>query len=166
MKIINRLYLKVIIITVLMLALLFQFYSMKNVSVVDKKIPKQDIHITKIKTLQKEVETYKKEVKYLKEHPKVKIKIKKIPQKDKRYKKMMMYNIHHQILQELKYAPYLPVNQLQTMMDKRFVLDGVSFKISLKSTDTKFDGIKVTKDRTISVVRDSLLLEVKFVDKR
>ncbi len=167
MKIINRLYIKVIIIAILMLGLVFQFAYMEEKTVVCEK-PKQNIiHNTqKVKTLQKELESYKQKLKYLNEHPKVKIKIKKVKQIDKKYKKMMMYNIHHQILQELKYAPYLPAKQLQTMMEKRFVLDGLSFKIFLKPTKKVFDGIKITKDKTESIVRTGLLLEVKFVDKK
>ncbi|MEO1954438.1 MAG: hypothetical protein ABGW74_07020 [Campylobacterales bacterium] len=167
MKIINRLYIKVIIIAFLMLGLVFEFYYFnKKNTIVEKPKKEKSTHIQKVKILQKELNSYKQKLKYLNEHPKVKIKIKKVKQIDKKYKKMMMYNIHHQILQELKYAPYLPAKQLQTMMEKRFVLDGLSFKIFLKPTKKVFDGIKITKDKTESIVRTGLLLEVKFVDKK
>ena len=51
------------------------------------------------------------------------------------------------------------------MMQKRFILKDITFKISIKTTSKTFSGIKITKDKTASIIRDSELLEVKFDTK-
>lgn len=83
-----------------------------------------------------------------------------------KYKKAIMYNIHNQIVQELQYAPYLPVSQLQDMMDKRFHLESMHFKICICENSSKtFKGIKISANKTESIIRDSALLEVRFDTK-
>jgi len=83
-----------------------------------------------------------------------------------KYKKMLMYNIHNQILQELDYAPYLPVTQLQKIIEKRFILDDISFKVYIDDNNNKrFDGVRLTTNKTESIIRDSGLLEVRFDTK-
>jgi len=183
MKIINRLYFKVVLIATILIASIICFYYMdyyyKNKSYEQYKkinLIKQDAQI-KIKILEKELVDYKNKIEVLEKKDKKKMplknsnndncKVKNIKkQVVEKYRKIIMYNIHHQLVEELKYAPYLPVSQLQEIMQNRFILKNMSFKISIRKNTSKiFDGIKITSKKTLSIIRDNELLEVEFVTK-
>ncbi len=186
MKIINRLYFKVILISALLITISTMlyytkdYYQKKSKEQLEKHSKvlnqiKKDAQ-TKIQILEDKIQKYKKDAQHLKQP----IIIKKVLNQDcqkslkiktkvvvkERYKKTIMYNIHHQILQELDYAPYLPVSQLQEMMDKKFVLDDMSFSITISNKNIKlFEGIIFDKNKTISIIRDGEVLEVRFDTK-
>ena len=190
MKIINRLYFKVVLIAIILIVVLVRLYYSdtyyQDESQYLKKM-KQDTE-KKIDNLEKKIINYKNEVKSLKANEQKAINIRekiiyadnitkmnkmhdKEIQKIKlnstnKYKKMLMYNIHNQILQELDYAPYLPVTQLQKIIEKRFILDDISFKVYIDDNNNKrFDGVRLATNKTESIIRDSGLLEVRFDTK-
>jgi len=185
MKIINRLYLKVILIATILIVAFVKLYYIDNDYQKKSQMQLRNIEVikqaskTKIKNLEKELVSYKNEIKKLKAKKLIKKvvvvqtinkindeQVKNIEQRIiKSYEKIIMYNVHHQILQELKYAPYLPKSQLQEMMQKRFILDNMSFYISIHSTKKVFKGIKIISNKTYSIIRDNELLEVTFVTK-
>jgi len=178
MKIINRLYIKVIIIAAILIVASVKLYDIEHKYNQIKTQKTKEINALKqttqqkINLLEKKIINYKVEVSELKQKikptPKPKKIIKKSTNQDKKsedkYKIIIMQNIHHQILQELKYAPYLPVSQLQTMMQERFV--GIKFQISIYTNDKqKFNGMKHSPNKIYSIIRDNELLEVRFDTK-
>jgi len=79
---------------------------------------------------------------------------------------LIMKNIHHQILEELKFAPYLPANQLQNIMDDRFILENLCFKICIiKNSGKNFRGVKILNNKTQSIIKNNMLLEVLYGSK-
>ena len=172
MKIINRLYFKTIVIATVLIISIVEFYYLHDLKNIAQK---KEMRINKLNL---EVVNYQKKLKYFKNLKKkveikkveiIKTKIKKIyitKKSTDKYKKMIMYNVHNQILQELKYAPYLPVSQLQEMMDNRFVLNGIKFRICIcENINKPFKGIKVEDKITKSIIRDNELLEIRFDTK-
>jgi vacuolar-type H+-ATPase subunit I/STV1 len=139
--------------------------TQQKINLLEKKVISYENKVNELEKKIKKIPTIKK--KEINNNCIEKIKHKKSKHKklENKYKKLIMQNIHHQILQELEYAPYLPVSQLQQMMQKRFILKDITFKISIKTTSKTFSGIKITKDKTASIIRDSELLEVKFDTK-
>jgi len=147
------------------------YYHNKSTKQLEKQIKNSQI---KIQILENQIQKYKKDAKNRKKTIYI---VKKVVNPDclktktkiiikEKYKKIIMYNVHHQILQELSYAPYLPVSQLQTMMNKRFVLDDINFTINISNRNNElFKGIIFDKNKTKSIIRDDDLLEVKFDTK-
>ncbi|MBN2782639.1 MAG: hypothetical protein JXQ66_05305 [Campylobacterales bacterium] len=84
----------------------------------------------------------------------------------RKYEMMIMKNIHNQVIEELKYAPYLLTSQLQEKMERRFVLDDLSFMVSIcNDTNESFDGVVIDDKKIRSITDAKRLVEVSIAYK-
>lgn len=141
------------------------------------KLQKQNSqYLAKIEESKKQILKYKNDINTLsnKQYELNKIKEQelsslkqKLKENAKQYKQEIMKNIHIQIINELEYAPYLPVEQLQTIIDKRFSLDNICFSICIyDTTNLNIDGIKISESKSQSIIKDGRLLELRFNDRK
>ena len=174
MKIINRLYLQVILVALLLIAVILSIYRLQTRY--EQKVQEESLALKAAKqklqncnTLIKKCHQQKRPLKeksiqkkVLKKDPQPKLAAKRTnPVGPNPYKIRLMRTLHHQIEQELHYAPYLPLTQLQQSMEERFPWS--RFSISIANYEGKpFEGIKISNETTASLIRDNQLLEVHF----
>jgi hypothetical protein len=189
MKIINRLYIKVVLNAFILITFVISIYYIDiffQHKLDNEKNILMNKHQENIKILKKEIIVKKKKNKKQKQKiSKLELDIKDISKRyenklidltnynkgqiekiTNNHKKEIMKTVHYQLINELKYAPYLLESQLQAIIKDRFLFNNINIKIKIYEKSTKtFNNIKVYKNKTESIIKDNRLLEIKFDGK-